>query len=242
MYSKLVKYVERPIHFQGTLRKQAILIADSKGNYLKPHADLIEQFGYHIEFECRSGARFADYYYWLQSNLYRKVQQFGHIILYIFLGTCDLTTRKGKFIDLRQDDDNKAFYYLKFQIDRYLHFISKFPTVSVVFLEIPPYSIQTWNSSRGHRDPSTFCTNDKILNERIILVNDYIKAVNENRTHPVHSPRFNLDLKRYRKAKGDKHSKSSLTFANYKDGIHPTPLLSRVWLKRIILLILKDCA
>ena len=73
MYSKLVKYVERPFHFLGTLRKQAFLIADSKGNYLKPLADLIEQFGYHIDFKCRSGARFADYYYGLQSNLNRKV-------------------------------------------------------------------------------------------------------------------------------------------------------------------------
>ena len=74
------------------------------------------------------------------------------------------------------------------------------------------------------------------------MVNDYIKAVNENRKNSVHSPRFNLDLKRYRKPKGDKHSKSNLTFANYKDRIDPTPLLSRVRLKRIILLILKDCA
>ena len=55
--------------------------------------------------------------YWLQSNLYRKVKKFGHIVLYVFLGTSDLTARKGKFIELRQDDVNKAFYYLKFQID-----------------------------------------------------------------------------------------------------------------------------
>ena len=62
------------------------------------------------------------------------------------------------------------------------------------------------------------------------MVNDYIKAVNEAGRIRAHSPRFNLEWKRYRKAKSDKHSKSSLTFANCKDGIHPTPLLSMVWL------------
>ena len=68
-------FVDDPLELNGVLTKQAILIADSKGNYLRTHADLIKQFGYFIDFECISGARFVDYYYWLQRNLSRKVGQ-----------------------------------------------------------------------------------------------------------------------------------------------------------------------
>lgn len=142
MHSKLQKFVDTPIHFQGTLRKQPILIADSKGNYLRTHSDLIEQFDCRIEFQCRGGARFADYFYWLQSNLHKKVAQFGNIVLYIFLGTCDLTLRKGKYIELRHDSNTLAVSYLQYQISRYLQFVSHFRSVSIVFLEIPPIPLK----------------------------------------------------------------------------------------------------
>lgn len=236
--SKLQKYVDAPFHFYGRLKKQPILISDSKGNYLKYHSDLIEQFGYFIDFQCRSGARIADYFYWLQSNLHKKVQQFGNIVLYVWLGTCDLTCRKGKFIALRHDSDNLAVSYLKNQIDRYLSFVSKFPTVQLVFLEIPPYSIQAWNNSKGHRDPSVFLSQDLILYERIILVNEYIKEINFQRS--VESPRFKLDLLRYRKSKNGDQRKS-INYNSYKDGIHPNPVLARYWMKRIIARIFIDC-
>lgn len=239
MHSKLKKFVDTPIHFQGRLWKQPILISDSKGNYLKTHSDLIEQFHHHIDFQCRGGARFVDYFHWLKYNLAKKVTQYGHIIIYCFLGTCDLTLRKGKYIQLRHDDDRVAISYLQYQIDRYRDFVANFPTVSIVFLEIPPYSIQQWNKSKGHRDPSVFRSQDLILYERISVVNEYIKTVNERTS--FRSPRFNLDLLRCRKVKGKDHGRTSINFSNYKDGIHPTPLLARCWLKRIIVLIFTDC-
>lgn len=239
MHSKLQKFVDTPIHFQGRLRKQPILIADSKGNYLRTHSDLIEQFDCRIEFQCRGGARFADYFYWLQSNLPKKVAQFGNIVLYIFLGTCDLTLRKGKYIELRHDSNALAVSYLQYQIIRYLQFVSHFTSVSIVFLEIPPYSIETWNKSRGHRDPASFHSQDLLLRERILPVNKYIKEVNDRKL--VKSPRFITDLLRYRKAKGQNHSRTGITFANFKDGVHPNQLLARSWMKKIVLRVFVDC-
>ena len=47
----LNRYINRPFNFHGKLTKQPILIADSKGNYLKPHEYLIRQFGYSIDFQ-----------------------------------------------------------------------------------------------------------------------------------------------------------------------------------------------
>ena len=90
---KLTKYLERPFNFNGRLRCKPILLADSKGNYLKSHADLINQFHYSIEFQCRGYSRFQDYFYWLQHNLSNKVAQYGKIVLYVWLGTCDFTVK-----------------------------------------------------------------------------------------------------------------------------------------------------
>lgn len=239
MHSKLQKYVNIPIRDPGRLRKHPILVSDSKGNYLRTHSDLIEQFGYNVEFQCRGGAIFVDQFYLLQSNLRKKVHQFGEIVLYVFLGTCDLTLKKGKYIELRHDNDHAAVSYLLFQINRFLNFVSNFPSVSIVFLEIPPYSLQAWNKSRGHRDPFSFQSQDLILHQRICLINDYIRGINHSKD--VVSPRFNLDLHRYRKSSGSNQGRTSINFSNYKDGVHPKPLLARCWMKRIVLRIFTDC-
>ena len=124
---------------------------------MRKHADLIKQFGYFIVFECTSGARFVDYYYWLQRMFSRKVRQYGHC----WLGTCDVThfiesdsvekRKRHKFIELRHKPDNEAVQYLIYQINRYLRLISRFPTVKIIFLEIPPYSIRKWNETEGHK-------------------------------------------------------------------------------------------
>lgn len=248
---KLQKYVDRPIVFHGRLKKQPIILGDSKGNYLRQHATDIFQPFCDIEFQCRGGARFADYFYWLKRNLARKVQQYTRIVLYIFLGTCDLTSitpyskdtsksRVKRYIELRHSDNNTCFFYLRGQIDEYCQFISNFPTVSVVFLEIPPYSIQEWNKYQGHPNPKSFLSQDLILYERISIINDYIRSVNKPKS--VQSPRFDQDLKRARKSRGDSHRRISLNFSNYKDGIHTKPLLARCWMKRILLQIFADCA
>ena len=156
MHNKLQKYVDRALRHPGRLRIHAILISDSKGNYLRKHHDLISQFGYQIEFQCHGGARFYEYFYWLQKNLVNRVRICGQVVLYIFLGTCELTLKRAKFIDLKHEKDENAVSYVQYQIQRCLNYVSNFPTVSIVFLQIPPYSIQAWNSSRGHRDPSSF--------------------------------------------------------------------------------------
>lgn len=239
MNSKLQKYIERPLYFNGRLKCKPILIADSKGNYLKSHSDIISNFGYSVEFVCRGGARFQDYFHWLRYNLENKVNQYGNIVLYIWLGTCDLSVKKGKFTELRHTDDSTAISYMKFQIDRYISFVSNFPSVTLVFLEIPPYSIKEWNHSKGFHNPQLFHSQDLILLERVSLVNEYIRLVNENTF--VTSPRFKLDLLRFRKAKGDKSHRASLNFSTYKDGIHPGYLLARCWMKRLVQQIFKDC-
>ena len=70
-------------------------------------------------------------------------------------------------------------------------------------------------------------------------MNEYIKEVNQFTS--VISPRFNFDLIRFHKSKGDDHKRAKISFVNFKDGIHPKLTLARYWTKRIVAHILVDC-
>ena len=96
---------------------------------------------------------------------------------------------------------------MKFQIDRYFDFVANFPTVSIIFLENPYYSLEAYYSSKGHRDLTIFRSQDLVLKDRIALVNEYIKEVNQFTS--VISPRFNLDLIRFHKSKDDHKRKKN---------------------------------
>ena len=56
---------------------------------------------------------------------------------------------KSRCIELRHTDDSLAVVYLKNQVDKYLKDVASFPSVSIVFLEIPSYSKVEWNTSKG---------------------------------------------------------------------------------------------
>ncbi len=103
--SKLEKCVNRPLKCDGKIRKHAILISYSKGNYIRKHTDIIPAFGGNLRFICKGGARFADQFVWLENNLADYICRHGQTVLYIWLGTCDLTTRNGRFIHLRHGSD-----------------------------------------------------------------------------------------------------------------------------------------
>ena len=70
-------------------------------------------------------------------------------------------------------------------------------------------------------------------------MNEIINVVNDRKS--LKSPRFITDLLRSRKAKGQNHSRTGITFANFKDGVHPNQLLARCWMKKIILRAFVDC-
>lgn len=237
--AKLEKFIQRPLIFDGVIKSHPILISDSKGFNLSPHADLLKEFHYNLEIQCKAGANFPYYYHWLCRNLKWKVNGHSSIVLYVFLGTCDLTYKSGRAIQLRHSDDKKALQYFHNQIERYLLLVSQYSTVRIVFLEIPPYSIVTWNEIKGVKNPESYHKQDLDLTRRVRLVNLYIQSVNDYLN--VKSPRFTLDLLKFRKVKG-KNQRRTLNFSNYKDGVHPSPLLARCWMKRIIAIILTDCA
>ena len=70
-------------------------------------------------------------------------------------------------------------------------------------------------------------------------MNEYIKEVNDRKSKK--SPKFITDLLRYRKTKGQNHSRTGITFANFKDSVHPNQLLARCRMKKIVLCVFVEC-
>lgn len=236
--SKLVKYLDRPVD-RKLLVSQPVLVSNSLGKYLRKHLDLLKQFQLYLHFECRPGARFTDFYPWLNQNLRALLEKYNHLTLYIWLGTCDVTRKSGKFISLLSDNSQFIVDKVVSHIDRYISIVKEFKKVKLVFLEIPPYSIVEWNRSRGHSDPESFLPQDKELTKIVDSINLHIRSVNNGLF--VYSPRFKLDVLKYRKEK-DKTQRVSFNFKLYLDGVHPSSMLARVWLKRLIENICVHCS
>ena len=247
---RIRKYNKRPNDFIGPLRYKPILISDSKGNRLKEHAHIIEDTGYSLEFVCKGGARFLDQYFWLVHNLRRRVATHHYVFLYVWLGTCDLTCkdntvytdpqnrrRRRSVIKLRHESDIAAVTYIQTQIQKYLDLVSFFPSVKIVFLKVPYYSIQKYNNYLGNNNCSEFKEQDLALTQIIDLVNDHIQQVNQS--FGLASVNFKKDLE-FRKNSALSR-KPSLDFASYPDGLHPDKELAYCWLKKIVTQIFYNC-
>ena len=86
--------------------------------------------------------------------------------------------------------------------------------------------------------PQVFQNDDHTLCAIVKKVNNAIKEINlENGKH---SPVFNCDLERSRKGTWQ-NERYYLNFSLYADGIHPNPLLAKLWLRRIAAQIKRDC-
>lgn len=233
--SKLEKYLDKPIESPQRLSSRPILVTSSKGFSLLRNLDLIKCLGFELEINCWPGANFNQTYNWLKSNLAGKQRNYGDITLYIWIGTCDLTSKKGKFIDLAQNSDNECEEFIHFQIDRIVSFVKNFSTVKLIFLDIPPYSIVSWNTYKGHQCPDLFIDQDRILDGRITLLNNYIQEVDQHLG--VKSLNFRADLLKYKR----KGRKPVVNFDLFKDGVHPGRVLARVWMRRFVTKIFHDC-
>lgn len=233
--SKIQKFLQKPLVAPDTLSRQAILVTSSKGFSLRRNNDLIAKFGFSIDFNCKAGARFDHTFDWITQHLSQKVRQYPRITLYIWIGTCDITKKVGKFISLEHHTTAEFLTYACGYIDRIVQFVSDFPTVKLVFLEIPPYSIVQWNDYKGHWNPQGFTAQDTILAERVVRLNEYIHEVNSRAS--VTSLNFKVDLLKYRKAGREPIINRNL----FKDGIHPGALLARCWMRRLVSKIFFDC-
>ena len=174
----------------------------------------------------------------LHNHLASEVQPLQRISLFIWIGTCDLTTKTGKLIDVSSHDSSSA-YKLIDKLKQIYTFVRHFKdSVQLTFLRIPIYSIYLWNLKDG-RDWDNYKAKDVILNKNISIVNNYIADLNRVLNVTV-SPRFSEDLQKSKKKPGST-TKYFYTYDMYIDGIHPSPLLAKLWLTRLCKLVHDTC-
>ena len=224
----------------GYLRKIPVLLTDSRGRDLEQVVNPQKYPENKIYFWYQRGVGVEERFEWLKQNLQSKFQELGsnHITLYVWIGTCDLTKKTNNFIELRTQDYTTVRYICKFYKE--IHdYVRQFPTINIVFLELPFYSIFLWNLHHNHVNPQSFREQDKLLEQQITEVNKYINQLNI--LHHQNSPSFSHDLEKSRKRRHEQSATYSFNYGLYLDGVHPHPDLAKLWLIRIALRLPNDC-
>ena len=231
--NKLEKYLNSDLHLNvdSINLKHRVLLSTSKGKYLQNEISTFPTAS-NILWWCKSGARCYEQVEFARRQLpYLMRTQSKPVVLYVWLGTCDITEKKGKFIYLRHGESDDRVRSVLDSYNQIVALSRNFPSLDIVFLEQPPLSVYEWNKSRQHSDPDVFKETDKIVQGQIDEINNWIHEFNV--TTGNRSPKFGCDLVTIRKSKG-RPGRSSLNFSLYKDGVHPDTLLSKCWLRRLL--------
>ena len=193
-----------------TPTRTLVLLSDSKGFTLKEQIKINPES--YIEFWCKKGATAEDRLDYLQENLSHSLIRLNQITLFVWIGTCNLTTKSDGFIELASTNRNSAFELINI-LKQIYHFVHTFgPSVKLVFLHLPLYSINHCNKSHNHPDPDKFSDQDFVLHQHINIVNDYINDI--NRLLQVYAPRLSAYLlKSKRNSTFSTHTKYKYKFS-----------------------------
>ena len=233
---KSLRHFEDLEHHLPRRRKTSVFVSDSKGKRLREQVSISSPIERSIVWLCRSGLTTREGINWLKTRLRELQTDHGELCVFIFLGTCDFTTKTGDFITLNENHETEREYVLT----RY-HLLSNFARrkhFEVTFLEIPIFSITEWNRFKGDPVPEVFNNDDKDLRATLEKVNCEIREI--NRGNGKYSPVFSCDLQRSRKG-ARQRERYYYDLSLYVDGIHPKPLLAKLWLRRIAVHIKRDC-
>lgn len=221
---------------QGSLCHTPILLSDSKGFALKNKTPLRL-----VEFWCQSGLQTEKAIDQLEHRL--DSRDFGSALIYIWLGTCDITRKEGKITQVRCWD-NTIVDTITAQYRRAITIVSKFQDIKVKFIEIPCYSIVAYNRHKGHSNPDLFKNQDIEICRQVEALNANIRAINSEIGQST--LRFNKDITRRRKDTDNRKKKNngvriSYKFSVFYDGIHPGTELALIWSRRLTEDINRSC-
>ena len=253
--AKLKKSIKRPIPAPSTKRLyRPAVLGDSISGRLRQQTS--HQTHREIYWWCQGGRSAADAVNWVKQNLETEVQLINDKLwLYIQIGTCDFTSldRSTRYISLKYLQNTEVVEYL---INKYKEIIKILtdlsPESKSTVLEIPFFSIVSWNRSHKHKDPETFTDQDIQLEQQILEVNKAIRILNQE--NQSFSPDFNIDLyrtsnrqqKTYEgESSSSRHGKTKsrrlYNISLLQDGIHPSIHVAKAWLMKLTIQICRDC-
>lgn len=221
-----------------TPQRIPVLLGDSKGFNLQNQVRVNpESF---IRFWCEAGASVQNRLQYLKDNLKRELETLKSITLFVWVGTCNLTTKVGDYIYLSSKDSTSVDDLKQGLKDIYQYTRQFGDQVKIIFLVLPLYSILTYNIYNEYEgDLTKFVEDDIILKQQIDEVNHYIEE--SNRLFHAISPKFSEDLLKSKRRSPFSHTKHKYDFSLYRDGIHPVNILAKLWLVRITKLVKLHC-
>ena len=159
--------------------------------------------------------------------------------IYIWLGTCDLTIYDKPFIHLASESDD-CYRHIIDTYHQIVELIKPHPGCSLTFLETPIYSVYEYIKAKGKSD-TKFKHQDNILLEQIQQLNTITWELT-NSLNSI-SPCFSVDLSRphLKNSKTKQTLRDQYNYNLMKDGLHPDTNLSKVWLKKLFMQMIRDC-
>ena len=213
-----------------------MIYTDSKGYSVGRHVDRNNQLEDSIVWRCQEGLKFKTGFDWLKEDINDLKDRYGTIHIYFWLGTCDLTSKYGRYIHLNSNYVNDRRRLIR-QINLLANFCYR-ESVELTILEIPLYSIRRYNEKAGHNFPDLCADQDEHLAQQLEIINQEIREINDI-NYKV-SPRFTLDIERNRSNNWSQR-RYYHNFNLYRDGIHPSKPLAKLWLRKLSLMVKKDC-
>lgn len=236
MSNKLRKYIaKQPQLPNGFQYKTAILVSDSKGYTLRNNC---QDYNFPLELWGKSGATTRELVNIIEERIHKAIQRHHQIIIYLWSGTCDLTTKKGKYIKLKHHNNTSVKAIIK-QYERAISIVNRYDNAEIKLIDCPILSISQWNKHKGHSLSKTYKVEDFLVTKQIQELNLGIYKLND-RLHKT-SIKVSKYYYRGRKRKGGQTRKSVNISINKKDGIHPGKLLSLVITKQILLDTYVEC-
>lgn len=153
---KLVNYLNKSSFEQpsGPCHQTPVIMSVSKGNRIRDN--IIHPFDNNIIWWCKGGSPIENSLAWLKRILDAKLLTIGPIRLYIWLGTCNLTTTptgNKPYITLTSTKGHSAKHIIN-TLQEFKVYLAKYHQFDLTFLEIPIYSITAWNRFKQQPDPS----------------------------------------------------------------------------------------
>ena len=236
MRSKLRNYISQQTQLLQSFRyKTPKLVSDSKGFTIR---NACAQNRFPIESWCKAGTRTSELVDIIQERIQKAIKRHNQIVIYLLSGTCDLTIKKGKFIELRHSG-KKTVDQIVEQFHRAINIVAKYPTAEIKFIDCPILSIVQYNTHKGHNKPEIFKVDHFSATRQVIQLNARITDFNNSLfKNTIHISKYFF---RGRKVKRGGTRKSINKYINKKDGVHTGQLYSLAIAKQILLDTYKEC-
>ena len=129
--SKITKelHKDRPVPGINNI-SESLVLSDSKGQYIRHHCTTSTD--HRIRWHCIPGAGYLKLYEWAAENLDR-VAQGRQLHVYVWAGTCDLTQKSGRYINLTSYDSREILSHVEQYLTAFTELINASSCLSTFF-------------------------------------------------------------------------------------------------------------